>query len=135
MSHEPIYGVWSAMKVRCYNKKMHAYDRYGGRGIKVCDRWHQFENFLADMGPTYRNGLTLDREDNDGDYEPSNCYWATMAQQNRNQSSNVYIDTCRGRMTMQDAAKAAGITWRAMAYRVSAGKNGENLFAPRRQVQ
>lgn len=128
MSHEPIYAIWGGMKNRCSNPKHPAYENYGKRGIVVCDRWLKFENFLADMGATYRPGLTLEREDNDGDYGPFNCFWATMAQQNRNQRRNVYIETCRGRMTMQDAAKIAGITWRAMAYRVGAGWSGERLF-------
>jgi len=128
MSYSPIYAVWNGMKSRCYNPKFKFYDRYGGRGIKVCERWHRFENFYADMGPTYQPGLTIEREDNDGNYELGNCHWATPAAQNRNQKSNVYINTCRGRMTMQDAAKIAGITWRAMAYRVGAGWSGERLF-------
>lgn len=118
------------MKVRCANPHGHAYDRYGGRGIKVCERWHVFENFLEDMGPTYQPGLTIEREDNDGNYEPGNCHWATTEEQNRNHSSNVWIDTCRGRMLMQDAARIAGLTWRGMWYRVSTGVTGEALFAP-----
>lgn len=130
MSYEPIYAIWGGMKNRCLNPNMHAYNQYGGRGIKICERWMKFENFFADMGPTYQPGLSIEREDNDGNYEPGNCRWATTKEQNRNQKSNVVIDTCRGRMLMQDAARIAGITWRAMAYRVSAGWEGERLFLP-----
>ena len=130
MSYEPIYAVWNSMKVRCNNPNFKFYDRYGGRGITVCERWHIFENFLEDMGPTYQPGLTIERKDNDGPYCKENCEWATVTVQNRNHSSNVWIDTCRGRMLMQDAARIAGLTWRGMAYRVSVGKTGEALFAP-----
>ena len=118
------------MKNRCLNPNMPAFDRYGGRGIKICDPWLEFENFQKDMGPTYEPGLTLERKDNDGPYSKENCEWATMTDQNRNHSSNVWIDTCRGRMLMQDAARIAGLTWRGMWYRVSVGKTGEELFAP-----
>ena len=68
---------------RCTNSSNPAWGYYGGRGIKVCDRWRDFANFLADMG-SRPDGRTLDRMDNDGGYEPSNCRWATWAQQNTN---------------------------------------------------
>lgn len=120
------------MKNRCLNPKCHAYDRYGGRGVVICERWHTFDYFLEDMGSAYQPGLTLERKDNDGPYSKDNCEWATMTVQNRNHSNNVWIDTCRGRMLMQDAARIAGLTWRGMWYRVSTGVTGEALFAPSR---
>lgn len=68
------------------------YPRYGGRGIKICDRWqNSFNNFLEDMGPTFKNGLSLDRIDNDGNYEPSNCRWATNKEQQNNKRTNRLI--------------------------------------------
>lgn len=80
------YHVWRSMLQRCRQKD----PRYGGRGIKVCKRWLKFENFLKDMGERPA-GMTIERKDNDGDYEPSNCKWATQAEQTRNCSRNVKI--------------------------------------------
>jgi hypothetical protein len=78
------YNAWHQMVDRCTNPENKSYARYGGRGIRVCDAWLDFEKFYADMGPS--NGLTIDRRDNDGNYDPSNCRWATRAIQQRNNS-------------------------------------------------
>lgn len=76
------------MMDRCYNPKATGFDRYGGRGITVCERWHDIKAFVADMESTYFNGASIDRINNNGNYEPSNCRWATATQQNRNQRGN-----------------------------------------------
>ena len=85
-----VYHIWRSMLTRCENPNMHAYHLYGGRGIKVCEAWHDFEQFYADMGPC-PEGHSLDRIDNNRNYEPDNCRWATAKQQGRNRNDNVEI--------------------------------------------
>lgn len=88
--HDTVYKRWAAMKRRCTNQNDTAYSNYGGRGIKVCDAWMEFEAFYNDMGDPPEGG-TLDRIDNNGDYEPGNCRWATTTEQSRNRRSNVLL--------------------------------------------
>ena len=83
MEGTPTYNTWRCMKRRCYNKKNHNYHLYGGRGIKICERWHTFENFYEDMGKK-PEGLQIDRTNNDGHYEPLNCRWVTPKQNSNN---------------------------------------------------
>lgn len=88
-----IYGVWNEMCRRCNAPTCTSYNRYGARGITVCDDWLSYDNFYEwAMANGYKEGLTIDRVNNNGNYEPSNCRWVTQAEQNRNTRRNVYID-------------------------------------------
>jgi hypothetical protein len=83
----PEYSTWRSMIQRCEDPRHNRYDRYGGRGIRVCDRWrNSFEAFLADMGRKPSSNLSIDRINNDGNYEPGNCRWATASEQQKNKS-------------------------------------------------
>lgn len=84
----PTYSSWAGMKARCLNSKQASFKNYGGRGIKVCERWMDFRNFLQDMGER-PEGMTIDRIDVNGGYEPGNCRWATSEQQASNKRNTI----------------------------------------------
>lgn len=87
-----IYGIWSGILKRCSDKNHKRYKDWGGRGITVCNKWLTFEGFYEDMGSGYRENLSIDRIDNNANYCKSNCRWATIKEQNRNQRSNRLIN-------------------------------------------
>lgn len=114
LSKHPLYSIWRAMKVRCFNSNRFSYKDYGGRGITVSWDWMSFENFSRDMMPTYEKGLTLERIDVNGNYEKSNCKWITRSEQANNRRTTIYLDTELGVMKLKDAAALVGICWQAM---------------------
>lgn len=107
----PEYNIWGGIKRRTRNPKYFQYHLYGGRGIKMCDRWFDsFENFLEDMGPRPSKKHSLDRIKQNGNYEKSNCRWATAIEQNNNSRKNVWIDRMGLRMTPAQWARKLDIS-------------------------
>lgn len=106
----PEYRCWLRMKQRCYDPRAKQFEDWGGRGIQVCDRWrNSFENFLADMGEIPQPRLQLDRKDNNGNYEPDNCQWATPKQQCRNTRHNRYLTLGNETMSVVEWSERTGI--------------------------
>jgi hypothetical protein len=104
------YVAWTNMHDRCRNENAENYKDYGGRGITVCDRWNDFENFLADMGPKPSPEHELDRyPDNNGNYEPSNCRWATPIEQANNRRTNHLLTINERTQTIAEWAREASI--------------------------
>lgn len=125
-SWTPTYRSWVRMIKRCSDPKNNRYYRYGARGIKVCDRWLLFENFFADMGER-PPGKQIDRINNDGNYEPSNCRWATRIEQARNKSNNTVVQVGKTPLTLAEWSEKTGVERRTISYRVNSGWAAENL--------
>lgn len=112
-ARSPEHMIWTAMKQRCSNPKATGYQHYGGRGIKMCERWERsFEAFLEDVGPRPSSKFEIDRIDNDGDYEPSNCRWTTRTAQMRNTRGvrRVIREDGKEYPTITDAAEDVGVS-------------------------
>jgi len=118
MRSTPIYAVWNMMKQRCSLLTNVQYKDYGGRGIKVCERWLTFENFYKDVGDTPFDRATLERLDNDKDYEPGNIKWATYAEQVLNTRKTVIYHFKDRSMTLQQIASEVGMNPKSLATRV-----------------
>lgn len=118
-----LYTSWLNMIARCENQNKPEYPQYGGRGIKVCEAWHSFEAFYADMAPTYRDGLTLERNDTNGDYCPENCRWATRKEQTRNRRCTYYVDCPPfGHIPLAELAERTGISYDRLRWRSLSGQ-------------
>jgi len=114
------YRAWCNMIQRCTNPRATYYRAYGGRGIRVCERWLHFENFLSDMGPC-RPHFSLERKDTNGDYEPGNCRWATRAEQARNSRSNRLLTHAGKTLCLVDWAAEVGISEKVISDRLRLG--------------
>ena len=121
MSNTSEYRSWKAMKSRCSNPKATGYERYGGRGIKVCAAWHRFVNFYADMGDKPTPDHSLDRINNHGHYEPSNCKWSTRIEQ-KNNARNCVCLTYKGEtLTISQWARLFNIKKTVLVGRIKMG--------------
>lgn len=112
LSKTPEYRAWASMWQRCTNPKNIRYERYGARGITVCERWERFENFLSDMGNRPSPDHSLDRKENDGNYQPENCRWATRSEQQQNKGeypANHAVPTGDAHWTRNDPDRAREI--------------------------
>lgn len=128
------YRIWIALRTRCNNPKSTAYRLWGGRGIKVCERWNSFRNFLEDMGPIPTPQHTIDRfPNNDGDYEPGNCRWATRAEQNGNRRNNRILELNGVKKTGAQWARDLGITQATLNERIEKWGVEKALATPKYQ--
>jgi hypothetical protein len=136
----PEYKSWQGMLARCYRPSHNRFERYGARGITVCDRWNpaangSFENFLSDMGPLREKGLSIERINNDGNYEPTNCKWSSAKEQANNRGTTKWVVYEGKLMCLLDASRQSGINYGTLRDRIKAGWPEEQLFAPVRPMR
>ncbi len=115
------YKSWSAMKARCSRPSCNGYENYGGRGIRVCDRWATFTNFIDDMGPKPTVHHQLDRVDNDGWYGPDNCRWSTRFEQGNNKRKNIMLTHNGETMCLARWSRKTGIHYYTLWGRLKGG--------------
>lgn len=128
-SESPEYRVWANMMQRCYVESSDRYKQYGGRGIRVCERWHLAANFLADMGPRPSPEHSIERTDNDADYSPKNCIWATAQQQQRNTTRTSKIQFRGESWCLTDLEAEFGVSRSTIRRRLRLGMTIEEAIA------
>lgn len=128
-----LYSIWCAMRERCKNPNNKRFERYGGRGITVCEEWNNDFAAFRDwaLGNGYAEGLTIDRIDNDGRYEPNNCRWVDRKTQNRNYSRNHFVTYLGRTQCVADWADEFGINRTTVLFRLKTGKPLEEVFDTR----
>lgn len=122
MSRTAIYKVWGGMKARCTNKNNSGYYHYGAKGITLAPEWYKFSAFYADMGSSYKRGLTLDRIDGTKGYSKENCRWATRKEQSSNLRNNVFVMCGNERVCVQECARRLGVHASTVLYRIKRNK-------------
>lgn len=125
-----LYPLWTSMKSRCNPKYAKHYNAYGSKGIKVCNRWLDFANFIEDMLPSYREGLTLDRENNDQGYNPANCRWVTQLEQVRNRRNTLVVLSPEGPRFLSDISRETGVCYGTLKQRYNAGDRWPRIARP-----
>jgi hypothetical protein len=132
LSGSPTHKAWKNMVQRCTNQRLPEFKHYGARGIRICDRWRSFKNFLADMGVMPAAGLTLDRIDNDGNYEPGNCRWATRQQQAENTRATSVVIVRGEPASLNEWARRSGLKKSLIRDRIRRGWSPESaVLTPR----
>jgi len=132
----PLYKIYCGMRSRCYYESDANFKLYGGRGIKICDRWlNSFETFVKDMISGYTEGLTIDRIKTMGNYEPSNCRWYTRKQQARNREGNFNITYKNQTKTSGEWAEILGISRQSVEYRVKKWGIEKAITTPRSLIR
>lgn len=116
------------MMARCYRASHASYHRYGGRGIKVCKRWHDFVKFYEDNINRYSPGLQIDRTNNNGNYSLKNTRWVTSKVNSLNKEETLFMETPWGRMTVKEASEKSGIGYTTLLYRISRGVRVEDIL-------
>lgn len=134
MARTPEHKIWCCMRTRCLNPKAACYGRYGGRGIRICERWMTFENFFTDMGKR-PPGMTLERKDNDGPYSKANCEWATLLTQAQNKRNSVKVTYKGERIALSELARRTGIGVATLYYRHHCGWMLPQLISPTYSVR
>ena len=115
----PLYQTWDGMKKRCYNPKATGYERYGGRGIMMCERWKEsFWNFVEDMGEKPFSSATIDRIDNDLGYSKSNCRWSTPKEQNTNKRNTLFVRHDNVEYSLFEICKRMKLIYPTVHYRI-----------------
>lgn len=132
LSGTTIYHTWQGMKNRCYNSNNNSYLRYGGRGIKVFEEWvddfQKFYDYVSQLPHFGENGYSLDRINNNGNYEPNNLRWADSVTQCRNRSSNIIVEYKGEKMTATEAAEKIGIDSKLLLGRIKKQVSDKNIF-------
>lgn len=117
-----LYSIWASMNTRCYNPNSRSYKHYGERGVKVCEEWKTFTNFYDwALGNGYREDLTLDRIDCNGNYDPQNCRWATTEMQCNNKRNSRFVTINGERHTLSEWSKISGVHRRTISDRIAKG--------------
>lgn len=129
-SHTRLYRIWGGMKTRCYNPNSDHFKDYMGRGITICDEWrNSFEAFHDwAVANGYRDDLTIDRKDPNGNYEPSNCQWITTKEQNRNKTSTAVIEYRGEKRRLKEWAAITGVGYQALFWRYKQGWTPEEII-------
>jgi len=127
LSYSRTYRVWAGIKGRCSCPTQTNWEHYGGRGIQMCTRWHRFENFLTDMGEAPQ-GSTIERVNNNGNYEPTNCRWASMKEQCRNRKTTRLIEFAGQTLCLVDWAAKLNIAYMTLVSRLNRGWTTEQAL-------